>query len=39
MDITFELAGLQKGDYDENDLYVEQINPGFVIGADKWEGD
>jgi len=39
IDITFELAGLQKGDYDENDLYVEQINPGFVIGADKWEGD
>jgi len=39
IDVQFELAGLQKGDFDENDLYVEQINPGFVIGADKWEGD
>ena len=38
-DITFELAGLEKGDFDENDLYVENINPAFVIGADKWEGD
>ena len=39
VDINFELAGLEKGDFDENDLYVENINPGFVIGADKWEGD
>lgn len=39
IDITFELAGLEKGDFDENDLYVENINPAFVIGADKWEGD
>jgi len=38
-DITFELAGLQKNDFDENDLYVEDINPGFVIGAEKWEGE
>ena len=38
-DITFELAGLQKDDFDENDLYVENINPGFVIGAEQWEGD
>jgi DNA topoisomerase-6 subunit B len=39
VDINFELAGLEKGDFDENDLYIENINPGFVIGADKWEGD
>ena len=39
IDITFELAGLEKEDYDENDLYIENINPSYVIGADKWEGD
>jgi len=39
VDVVFELAGLEKGDFDENDLYVENINPTFVIGADKWEGD
>ncbi len=39
IDVYFELLGLDKGDFDENDLYVENINPGFVIGADKWEGE
>ena len=39
IDVTFELAGLEKGDFDENDLYTENINPTYVIGADKWEGD
>ncbi len=39
IDIHFELAGLNKGDFDENDLYVENINPAYVIGADKWEGE
>ncbi len=39
VDLSFELAGLNKGDFDENDLYVEHINPGYVIGADKWEGE
>ena len=39
IDVNFELAGLAKGDFDENDLYIENINPAFVIGADKWEGD
>ncbi len=38
VDISFELAGLNKGDFDENDLYIEHINPSYVIGADKWEG-
>jgi len=39
VDVMFELAGLNKGDFDENELYIENINPSFVIGADKWEGD
>ena len=39
IDVTFELAGLEKGDFDENDLYIENINPSYVIGADKWEGE
>jgi len=39
VDVEFELAGLSQGDFDENDLYVENINPSYVIGADKWEGD
>ena len=39
LDVNFELAGLDKGDFDENDLYIENINPAFVIGADKWEGE
>ncbi len=39
IDLTFKLAGLQKGDVDENDLYVANINPANVIGADKWEGE
>ncbi|KAA0008825.1 MAG: DNA topoisomerase VI subunit B [Thermoplasmata archaeon] len=39
LDVTFELAGLDKGDFDENDLYVEGINPEYVIGANKWEGE
>jgi len=39
IDIYFELAGLAQGDFDENDLYIDNINPTFVIGADKWEGD
>jgi DNA topoisomerase-6 subunit B len=39
IDISFELAGLNKGDFDENDLYVQNINPSYVIGADQWEGE
>ena len=39
VDIYFELAGLKEGDFDENDIYIENINPTFVIGADKWEGE
>ncbi|PKK86320.1 MAG: DNA topoisomerase VI subunit B [Thermoplasmata archaeon HGW-Thermoplasmata-1] len=36
--IVFELAGLGKGDFDENEIYTEGINPLCVIGADNWEG-
>jgi DNA topoisomerase-6 subunit B len=39
VDINFELAGLEEGDFDENDIYNENINQTFVIGADKWEGE
>jgi len=39
VDINFELAGLEQGDFDENDLYIENINAAYVIGADKWEGE
>ncbi len=39
IDVSFELAGLDKGDFDENDLYIENINASYVIGADKWEGE
>jgi len=39
VDISFELAGLKKGDFDENDLFIEDINPSYVIGAEKWEGE
>jgi len=39
IDVSFELAGLDKGDFDENDLYIENINAAYVIGADKWEGE
>jgi DNA topoisomerase VI subunit B len=38
-DILFELAGLEKDDFDENDLFIENINPAYVIGAEKWEGE
>ena len=39
IDINFELAGLEEGDFDENDIYIENINPSYVIGANKWEGE
>jgi DNA topoisomerase-6 subunit B len=38
-EISFELLGLDKGDFDENDIYVKGIDPIHVIGAEKWEGD
>ena len=38
-EICFELTGIDKGDFDDNDLYIQGINPVHVIGAEKWEGD
>jgi len=38
-DNKIELSGIKKRDFDENDLYVQNINPTYVIGADKWEGE
>jgi DNA topoisomerase-6 subunit B len=39
IELIFEMTGLAKEDFEENDLYVEDINPEYVIGADKWEGE
>ncbi len=38
-DFSFTLLGTEKGDFDENNLYVSGINPLYVIGAEKWEGE
>jgi DNA topoisomerase-6 subunit B len=37
--VTFELKGLEKGEYDETDLYVSGISPDLVIGAEPLPGD
>ena len=37
--VTFELLGLEKGEYDESDLYVSGIPPELVIGAEPLPGD
>lgn len=37
-ELTFQLAGLEKGDYDDNELYVDGINDAYVVGADPWRG-
>jgi hypothetical protein len=36
--LRFELAGLQKGDFDANELFVQGINDVHVVGADEWHG-
>ncbi len=38
MTVSFEFAGLQQGDFDENELFVEGINDVHVVGADEWHG-
>ena len=30
---------MEKGDFEENILYIKGIDPVNVIGAEKWEGD
>jgi len=37
--ISFVLEGLDEAEYDESDIYVSGINPGFVIGAEPLPGD
>jgi len=39
LDINFSLIGLNKDDYDENEIYASGINPVFIIGAEPMPGD
>jgi DNA topoisomerase-6 subunit B len=39
IEIIFELKGLEKYEFDENELYVDGIDPIHIIGAEKWEGE
>lgn len=36
--LSFQFAGLDKGDFDENELFVDGINDIHVVGADEWHG-
>ncbi len=37
--LGYELKGLEKGDYEEAELYVSGINPAQVVGAEPLPGD
>jgi DNA topoisomerase-6 subunit B len=37
--VSFVLEGLDEAEYDESDLYVSDINPALVIGAEPLPGD
>jgi len=37
--LTFELKGMDKDTYDENEIYISGIDPVHVIGADALPGD
>jgi len=37
--ITFQLEGLDEGEYEETELYVSGINPLYVVGAEPLPGD
>ena len=39
IELLFEMTSLAKEDFEENDLYIDGINPEYVIGAEKWEGE
>lgn len=39
LDLNFSLQGLNKEDYDENEIYASGINPVFIIGAEPLPGD
>jgi DNA topoisomerase-6 subunit B len=36
--LSFELEGLDKDVYDENDIYIDGINPIYIVGAEPWHG-
>ena len=36
--LSFELQGLDKEAYDENDIYIEGLNPIYIVGAEPWHG-
>lgn len=35
--LGFEILGLDRDDYDENELYVDGIDPELVSGAEEWD--
>ena len=37
--LGFEICGLDREDYDENELYVEGIDPELVSGAEEWNAE
>jgi len=37
--VTFELGGMAEGEFDSFDIYVSDINPTLVIGAEPLPGD
>ncbi|MCX6650422.1 MAG: DNA topoisomerase VI subunit B [Methanomassiliicoccales archaeon] len=39
LDLRFTLTGLNKEDYDENEIYASGINPVMIIGAEPLPGD
>ena len=39
LDINFSLSGLNKEDYDENEIYASGIDPVAIIGAEPLPGD
>jgi DNA topoisomerase-6 subunit B len=36
--LSFDLKGLEKDAYDENDVYVDGLNPIYLVGAEPWHG-
>lgn len=36
--LGFELNGLDKDDYDDTDVYVDGLNPIYLVGAEPWHG-
>jgi DNA topoisomerase-6 subunit B len=35
---SFELTGLDKDAYDDSDIYVDGVNPIYIVGAEAWHG-